>query len=113
MIETSLLPSHRVGVRLIQDRKGAALIGPGDSASTAINETALALWELCDGETSIDEMIDAVATLFGSPRDVIAQDVVQAITDLVHLGKVSVMRPHPPPLVSQKEGRGAATGATG
>lgn len=47
-----------------------------DARSLAVNESALALWELCDGETDAEEMIDAVTEASaGVEREQASRDV--------------------------------------
>lgn len=40
-----------------------------------LNDTALAIWHLCDGETSTEEMVTAICELFNTERDVVVHDV--------------------------------------
>jgi hypothetical protein len=40
-----------------------------------LNETASAVWELCDGETTPDEMIEAICGLCAVEPDVADRDV--------------------------------------
>jgi len=40
-----------------------------------LNDTALALWELCDGSTSVDEMVAAIDLLYDAEAAVIRRDV--------------------------------------
>ena len=40
-----------------------------------LNETAWAIWHLCDGRTSPDEMIEAICDLSGMPRELVNEDV--------------------------------------
>jgi hypothetical protein len=60
----------------------------GDSVSTIVgpngeryvlNETAAALWELCDGATTSEEMVAAICQLFDAGQPVIAADVERAL----------------------------------
>ena len=44
-----------------------------------LNDTALAIWELCDGETQPDEMIEAICELSGAPREMVAEDVLRTL----------------------------------
>jgi hypothetical protein len=44
-----------------------------------LNETALALWELCDGETTVEEMVMAATGLFDADRDRLQRDVLDAL----------------------------------
>ena len=40
-----------------------------------LNATATAIWVLCDGETTPDEMVEAICELSGLPREVVVEDV--------------------------------------
>lgn len=51
-----------------------------------VNETALALWQLCDGATSTEEMIEGVCALFDAPRAAIADDIDRALDQLWRAG---------------------------
>ena len=76
------------------------LIGPADGGGWNVydkttdslhmlNDSARAIWELCDGETSPDEMADAVAELTGLRREDAQTDVSIALGELRSLGLVS------------------------
>lgn len=68
-------PTRRAGVRVVRsgDRFVLRL---DDGRSVALNESALALWELCDGETDAEEMIDAVTEVSaGVDRQRASRDV--------------------------------------
>ena len=47
-----------------------------------LNETALALWQLCDGETTVEEMVTAAAGLFDADRARLQSDVIIALNDM-------------------------------
>jgi hypothetical protein len=46
-----------------------------------MNETALAIWELCDGETQPEEMVEAIVELTGLHPDIVTEDVSRILTD--------------------------------
>jgi hypothetical protein len=52
----------------------------------SLNPTALALWELCDGSTTTEEMVLAVCELFevGQPRA--RDEVSRALADMRAVG---------------------------
>jgi hypothetical protein len=63
-----------------------------DAAGTrryAVNATALAVWDLCDGATSAAEMIEAMTSIFDAPPDVVEHDVVSVLDHLASLGLIS------------------------
>ncbi len=67
----------------------AALVGDVTDAGTVeLNATAYAVWQLCDGETTVSEMVDAAIELFDAPDDVIAADVERLLHELRSLGLV-------------------------
>jgi PqqD family protein of HPr-rel-A system len=51
-----------------------------------LNPSAFAIWELCDGETQIDEIVDAIVELTGNPRSEVATEVETTLTRLRALG---------------------------
>lgn len=51
-----------------------------------LNETALALWQLCDGRTGPDEMVDSACELFDADREVVAADVRRALAAMTDAG---------------------------
>jgi hypothetical protein len=61
-----------------------AVVAPG----VALNPTALALWELCDGTTSIEEMVAAVAKLFALPPNRARHDVQTALRKMQAAGAI-------------------------
>lgn len=55
-----------------------AIIEP-DGTEHVVNATALALWELCDGTTRPDEMIEAICVLFDVRRETVTRDIEQTL----------------------------------
>ncbi len=72
------LESGRHGAVLLRTRSGAALVNP----------TALALWELCDGTTTVEEMVTAVCTLFGIDVGRARSDVSTALDQMTEAGLI-------------------------
>jgi pyrroloquinoline quinone biosynthesis protein D len=58
-----------------------------------LNDTALALWDLCDGTNTVDEMITAVVDLFSADVDDVRSDVASTIGRLRELGAVQYYVP--------------------
>ena len=56
-------PIRRSGVKLSHTGDLCTLDAADGERLWVLNESALALWELCDGETSLDEMVDAICCL--------------------------------------------------
>jgi PqqD family protein of HPr-rel-A system len=71
-----------------QEGDQTAVFDPSSGRLTRLNPSALAIWELCDGETSQDEIIDAVAELTGRSREEVATEVNATIRQLFELGLI-------------------------
>lgn len=67
---------------------GAVVQPPVPGPPVALNPTALALWELCDGQTAVEEMVDAVSVLFALEPDRARADVENALQDMIATGVV-------------------------
>jgi PqqD family protein of HPr-rel-A system len=53
-----------------------------------LNETALAIWDLCDGETTAEEMIEAICQLCGMHADIVEEDVDRILAEFEAAGLV-------------------------
>jgi PqqD family protein of HPr-rel-A system len=81
-------PARRADVEIYTRHSGAALYDPVSQMVHVVNHTALAIWQLCDGQTDPDEMVDAVCQLSGLPRDVAAEDIENTLTELDVVGLI-------------------------
>ena len=68
-------PARKPGVWLRQAEDENVVYDPDTSAVHLLNVTATAIWVLCDGATTPDEMVDAICELSGLPREVVVEDV--------------------------------------
>lgn len=83
---TGSVPRHVPGVVLITHPGGAQLVRSAQRVAVDLDATALALWELCDGETTVDEMTLAAASLFDAPPATVERDIGAALQALVDAG---------------------------
>jgi hypothetical protein len=60
-----------------------------------LNTSAGAVWSLCDGSRSVSAIVEELAGLHGTERDVIADDVWDTVEKLVVLGVLSISRSSP------------------
>ena len=84
-------PLRRADVWVRQSGEENAVIDP-DGSVHLMNQTALAIWQLCDGETDTNEMIDAICQISGLHADVVAEDVERILTDFEKAGLVRWLR---------------------
>jgi PqqD family protein of HPr-rel-A system len=83
------LPLRRDDLYLRQSQGENAVFDPVTGTVHLLNETAWAIWDLCDGETSPDEMIDAICEISQMHRDVVAEDVRRVLADFDKAGLLS------------------------
>ena len=99
------VPRHARGVRLRPDGDGALLIAAAADAppsaadlGLALDPIALALWELCDGETTVEEMTLAVCALFDASPESVRPDITSVLDTLDKAGLLDwVPAAVPPP----------------
>ena len=82
-------PARREGVWVRRAGDENALVDSTSSTVHLLNETALAIWELCDGKTEPEEMIAAIVELSGVDRDAVSQDVERILTEFGEAGLLS------------------------
>jgi hypothetical protein len=81
------LPPTRVGeVWTRKDGDQTAVFDPSTGTLSRMNPSALAIWELCDGETQQDEVVDALVELTGRTRSEVADEVEGTLLKLRKLG---------------------------
>lgn len=81
-------PRRSHGVVVIATTNSPQLRTVDGTTVCEVNETALALWQLCDGTTTAEEMIDGVCALFSNVRHVVVEDVDRALRKLTDLGLI-------------------------
>jgi hypothetical protein len=83
-MNTSVLarrPLRNSDVWVRQTKEENAIYDPTSGSVHLLNETAQAIWDLCDGETTVDEMVTAIVELCGMHRDIVIEDVDRILTD--------------------------------
>jgi pyrroloquinoline quinone biosynthesis protein D len=94
-LTTPRLPRQAAGLRLRRDDDpggDASLVDSSGTVRCALNATALALWQLCDGTTAPAEMVDAICLLCGVPAEMASEDVARTLDALAEAGVVEWVR---------------------
>ena len=78
-VESRRLPLRRPGVWLRQAGHENAIVDPTTGAVHMLNDTALAIWHLCDGGTSPDEMVQAICDVSRLHQEVVEEDVTRIL----------------------------------
>ena len=80
---------RRVGeVWVRRESEDAAIYDPATGALHRLNPSALAIWELCDGATTVEEMASAAAELTSESVTRVAADIEAVLQKLSNIGIV-------------------------
>lgn len=74
-------PVRRKEVWLRQSGKENALFNRSTGELYLMNHTALAIWDLCDGDTQPEEMMLAICEVTGLPEDVVVEDLERILLE--------------------------------
>ncbi len=81
-------PVRREGADAVALDDNVALYDDVGQLLIMLNSSAAAIWELCDGTTTLDDMMRELAERHEADADVIGQDVRQTVCKLAELGLV-------------------------
>jgi hypothetical protein len=81
-------PARAHDLELRAEADSNVLVYPDGRRLLALNDTASALWELCDGSHTVDEMVAAIVELFHADADGVRHDVDRTIGRLHEAGAV-------------------------
>jgi hypothetical protein len=84
----SVLPLRRGELLDPTTSEGWAVYEPESDSLHVLNDSARAIWELCDGETSPAEMAEAISELTGLDSQDAIHDVESTLSLLRGLGLV-------------------------
>ena len=84
------LPLRQAGIDTRREDDRVILVGADGVDVWELNDTAFALWELCDGETRPDEIVTAICEAFAVPRDAAQRDVDRTVRQLADAGLLSL-----------------------
>ncbi len=87
-------PLRRGQVWTHREGPETAVYNPATGALHLLNASALAIWELCDGDTAGIEMAEAVAELTQADPEQARRDVRTALEELAKLDLISMVQKH-------------------
>jgi PqqD family protein of HPr-rel-A system len=82
------LPVRRTDMRFNDEDTRSLVVDPVRGTTHVLNPTARAIWELCDGSTTLDELVDAICQVFSVPHGVALRDVAGVLGQLEEAGLV-------------------------
>ncbi len=74
-------PERQQGLWLRQVESENAVLDPTNETVHLLNDTALAIWHLCDGRTSPAEMVEAICEVTRLPVEIVSEDVVRILEE--------------------------------
>jgi hypothetical protein len=80
------IPRRRIGVELRRDGDHCLLLDEAGVELCAMNDTAAAIWELCDGRTTVSEMASAVSVIAGITPATAERDIWKVVGKLARTG---------------------------
>lgn len=84
----TVLPRHGAGLWVLSVDGDHAVLADERGRRHHLNATALALWHVCDGRTTVDEMVAAVEELYGMEEQTVRRDVEAALREMAEAGVV-------------------------
>ncbi len=85
MLDKKVTRDENVAWRIIGDE--AVLLSAEDSSVHSLDAVGTRIWELCDGEKTVTEIIDQVVSEFEVDRETAEKDVVEFIQELMQKEK--------------------------
>lgn len=79
-------PTRVAGVTVESRSDRPRLTNASGMQQIVLNETSLAIWDLCDGDTTVDEMVEAVVIASGISEAQARHDVEFALEEFYRLG---------------------------
>ncbi|HEX3332743.1 MAG TPA: PqqD family protein [Acidimicrobiales bacterium] len=83
------VPVSRDGASAVELDDNVAVYDEVGQLMILLNSSAASVWMLCDGATSVDAMVQALAAAHPDDAEVIGEDVRQTLRKLAELGLVS------------------------
>jgi hypothetical protein len=85
----TLQPKRRADVLSEVQSDGSGLLyDPRTRYATALNATAVTVWEACDGTRGSAAIAEEIAADYDAPLDIVCRDVEALLTDLANRGLV-------------------------
>ncbi len=81
MLDKKVTRDENVAWRIIGDE--AVLLSAEDSSVHSLDAVGTRIWELCDGEKTVSEIVDQIVSEFEVDRETAEKDVVEFIEELM------------------------------
>ncbi len=81
-------PLRRAGAAAVPLDDNVALYDDVGQMLILLNPSAAAVWDCCDGSTSVEQMVSRLTEAYPDEADVIGQDVLETVRKLRDLGLI-------------------------
>ena len=88
MVDTRDKPRQSPGVVSSEVLDEIVIYCPGTSKAVSLNASACAIWELCDGTRTVDDICTELSGPAGLPPNKLYEDVSGAVSHLYELGLI-------------------------
>jgi hypothetical protein len=88
MSSSAKMPLRKPEFRLEKMDNEILLFNPTTSNVLYLNESASVIWQLCDGQHSVEEMIKLLADVYPEAADAMRQDVQETLDLFINNGAV-------------------------
>jgi hypothetical protein len=88
MSSSAKMPLRKPEFRLEKMDNEILLFSPTTSNVLYLNESASVIWQLCDGQHSVEEMIKLLADVYPEAADAMRQDVQETLDLFINNGAV-------------------------
>ena len=90
MINIEMYPKHCEGVIYRDIEREAVVLNLDNGFYYSLNQLGTEIWEMCDGTSSIEEMIQCVCDDYEVTYDQAKNDILELVDDLIREGLVTV-----------------------
>jgi hypothetical protein len=87
--EADSVPVRREGASGVELDDNIAVYDDVGQLMILLNSSASAVWNLCDGSTTVDEIVRALTETYPDQAAVIGEDVRETLRKLVEIGLVT------------------------
>jgi hypothetical protein len=94
-IEPQARPRRAVGLRATPVGDDLVLLDPVDYRAITLNLWARDIWQLCDGERTLQEIIDDLDCRFEAESGRVDREVRQVVSEMLSAGILSESNPAP------------------
>jgi hypothetical protein len=96
MIALEIRPTRADGILAQRNADSLVLLNPDSGQYYTLDEVGARVWELCDGNRRVDEVVTALHAEYDAPLNSIQTDVLELLDDLAReqlVNSVQLTRP--------------------